>query len=1065
MQINLTFVPTLDSNFCFTDCKFVGNYARNTTNGGGLQLSFHSNATRIQLVIKRCIFENNTAFYGGGVYIMCNTGSQFNAIEVQESNFSFNHAVKMGGAVAIVYQTAKNCTAQPPVLCYPNSSHTYIKECYIVNNTAEYGGGLAVIGDTSGCKKEEAPDNHVKFTNSQWLSNMAKSGSAVDVSINRFQSKNTGNIFMASIKFTNCQFKRNMPFGSHKGNGQAGTVATSEVMLSFDGQTLFERNTMTALYSASAQLGFFGSAHATFHQNTGDKVGAIYLSGDASILFNANVFFNFSQNKATIGGAIYALPLQTHYMSYTDVCFLKQQRYQSTSHNIFLFLDNKADTNLGNDIFVTSLRPCHGLCIHQKGGKNLSDLSFPNAYFSNACTGNFLNGVPKYATDPINISTSQAANVQLFPGIEHKFNISQIDEGGNEVSSIFPLTATVSSKNDQVCVQANYISVTNNVTIINGPLEEEGNITFETSASTAMWTTVQFAFSQHCPPGLVFDEMQYKCACPALSREGTTWHTGITYCENNNAHINIGYWAGYTNVSEQTEFVTGVCPTELCGYGGISQSQGQYQLPLDSNKLSENVCSRNRTGTLCGKCLEGQSTYYHSPTYKCGNAIHGCSYGILLYVFSELLPVTVLFLTILLFNINLTSGALYSFVFFAQMLDSLFIDAFATIHIDDTRALRIVLSLLKGIYGLFNLNILSNDSFSFCIIAEASVMHIFMFKFVTFTFSLLLIFAVIFVLKVNSLYSCVRFFRKCGRRDIRGSVISGLSAFLVLCYSQCTGVSAKMLQTSWLHGKNGTIVNTVLLYNGELRPLEGVHVWFALPAIVCSIIVILPPIVILSLELPLVALCNLSVFDHTAFQYCVLKCRLKLKPFLDVFQGCFKNSCRYFAGLYFLYRAMVPLIQITAKSGIESYVINNIVLMIILLIHSLVHPYQKKWHNQLDNLILTNLIIINSFTIFNYYTYITRTSDSINVRTVMWVQIILMALPLVFIGTHMAVNVYHSLKHCKLWHLKNASDCNNALNHSVIEQDSQNLPVFPDRILEEEGLLEHSNDLPSYDTF
>ena len=251
------------------------------------------------------------------------------------------------------------------------------------------------------------------------------------------------------------------------------------------------------------------------------------------------------------------------------------------------------------------------------------------------------------------------------------------------------------------------------------------------------------------------------------------------------------------------------------------------------------------------------------------------------------------------------------------------------------------------------------------------------------------------------------------------------------------------------------------------KAIEGIHVWFAFPPITCSVFVIVPPIVTLSLKPLLVRLCNLHVFNRTTFQHCVLNCRLKLKPFLDVFQNCFKNQYRYFAGLYFLYRALVPLIQIMSKSGIESYVINNVVLMSILLIHSLIHPYQKKWHNQLDNVILMNLIIINSFTIFNYYTYITRTSDSIDVRTVIWLQILLMVLPLVFIGTYMAVNTYYSLKACKFFYLKNAGDHNSALEStcSINEQHNQNLPVFPDRILEEEGLLESSNDSPLYDTF
>ena len=40
----------------------------------------------------------------------------------------------------------------------------------------------------------------------------------------------------------------------------------------------------------------------------------------------------------------------------------------------------------------------------------------------------------------------------------------------------------------------------------------------------------------------------------------------------------------------------------------------------------------------------------------------------------ELLPVTLIFLMILLFNISLASGALYSFIFYAQILTRMSIE-------------------------------------------------------------------------------------------------------------------------------------------------------------------------------------------------------------------------------------------------------------------------------------------------------------------------------------------------------------------------------------------------------
>ena len=87
-------------------------------------------------------------------------------------------------------------------------------------------------------------------------------------------------------------------------------------------------------------------------------------------------------------------------------------------------------------------------------------------------------------------------------------------------------------------------------------------------------------------------------------------------------------------------------------------------------ELESLVCGDSRHGILSSNCSEGFTLRYHSPNYECRNESPvNCSYGIPLYIVSELLPVTLLFLVILIFNINFTSGALSSFVFYAQVID------------------------------------------------------------------------------------------------------------------------------------------------------------------------------------------------------------------------------------------------------------------------------------------------------------------------------------------------------------------------------------------------------------
>ena len=735
----------------------------------------------------------------------------------------------------------------------------------------------------------------------------------------------------------------------------------------------------------------------------------------------------------------------------------------------FKFEGNVATVNIGNDILVSSLKPCIGLCSNKLSVSNL-DVT-PKELFSNSCTGNFVPDPPEFATEPVQvfIAGNTYGNITelLFPGIVQGFDIKQIDEGNNSVGDLFPLYVKVVSESHQVSVQDEFMIITNNEVALLGTLEANGTLIFETSAHNALSTDIQFVFGSNCPPGFYFNQGVHACECAMVN--GTSKYTGIAYCEKNFAYLSLGYWAGYTYVPDNPNipvFVTGRCATILCNFGKNFANQSLNPLPSFPNQLSSAVCSEGRKGMLCGECIDGLSTYFNSPTFTCHNATDGCPYGIPLYIVSDLLPVTLLFLIILLFNISLTSGALYSFVFFAQFIDVLYINAFSTIVVREDSFCHLVLNILQAIYGIFNLHTISTKLFAFCIIKKATVMDIFMFKYLTVLYSLILVVFVLVILRVNCLQMCLILCRRWGRRNVSGSVIKGLSAFLVLCYSQCSLLTARILSSAQIFKEDVLPVKLVPLFNGNLQYLQGSHLWYSLPGLICFIFIILPPIVVLLLEPLLVAISNSGPLKKTAFQFIVRRARLKIKPFLDSFQGCFKNRWRFFAGMYFLYRTVVPLLSLSSKSTIETYIISTLLLTFILLTHSIFCPFQKKWHNIVDVAILTNHIAINILTIVNYYTYIEGTVDGISVNTVIWVQILLLSLPLFFICIYVGTNMYFLVtnRHSE-YAERNIDQIFSQMNLGSSIYTKDGLSIFPPRMLQEEGLLESNIPTPSYQTF
>ena len=121
--------------------------------------------------------------------------------------------------------------------------------------------------------------------------------------------------------------------------------------------------------------------------------------------------------------------------------------------------------------------------------------------------------------------------------------------------------------------------------------------------------------------------------------------------------------------------------------------------------------------------------------------------------------------------------------------------------------------------------------------------------------------------------------------------MNGLSTFQVLCYFLCTKIIFRILNSTTIRGKNEKLLKTVPWYLGDADYFDNNHLPYAIPAIFCLIVVIVPPPCILVLGANLTNLYT--------------KVRMKFMPFLDSFQSSFKNKYQFSAALYFVYRVAI----------------------------------------------------------------------------------------------------------------------------------------------------------------
>ena len=364
------------------------------------------------------------------------------------------------------------------------------------------------------------------------------------------------------------------------------------------------------------------------------------------------------------------------------------------------------------------------------------------------------------------------------------------------------------------------------------------------------------------------------------------------------------------------------------------------------------------------------------------------------------------FITVLVLNISFTSGAINGFIFFAQLLDTLNVDAFGIITYPP--AISILSQGYQVIYGFFNLDFFNIDALSFCLWSSTTALDMLAFKYITIVYALLLVVSVVLLT-----HRCGgRYFGKCCRiTKLKTSVIHGISTFLVICYAQCIKVSLTLLQgyTYALQRGNRMNVPTVVFLNANLPYFTGRHLLYAIPALFFLLTLgIVPPLLLLAYPLlnKMLALCGI---EDSKLVNCTSKFLPigSLKPLLDSFQGCFKDNLRFFAGLYFIYRWIPFIVDANTYSNSTFYLIVEIVLVSILTLHAVCQPYVIQAHNVVDILLLFNLAIINAISFGNYYrsrNYGQRRQNETDAWSA--VQLVLIYLPAFILTVYVLISGY-----------------------------------------------------------
>ena len=1037
LHVEITKPSALKCSYMIDQCTFTGNkesFMEQKCNyteeqpkeepgffGGGFGLFLSNRSAETNMVIKDSIFDSNMATIGGAGLRIVLTGSISNSsIFVSETNFTDNQCCDCGGGGAsIVWHLPLQ----------QSGNKVQFSSCYFLRNEATYGGGVSVLNTRGG---HHLTTNSLIFTNTTWEENLGWFGAAVDVRPIHWYHTNEG--FLPNLNFSDCNIlKSDVLINSEKPG--SGGLRVSESVVTFSRSMTFVGNCNgSAFLMLNSVLKIAPSSTLNFTNNIGGIGGAMLLFQTSWISIEGEgtgaVNFTFINNTAlNNGGAINLYTIDKQEIELSKSCFLQCHNRQEV--NAF-FRDNFAggilsQANLsrqdididrsfnhagyGDIIYATTFKPCRRECRqNQQFVNDTYNYEFFN-YTCNQCivavnasTQSDEYHVHRASTVTSNIVFNGDNPMKIIPGKDTHLNLTAYDDLNQPITTKYQASTT-----GNISLDKNYIELSNSSIKLHGQSCSNGTLKLTALGILGIFQSIDVELDK-CPPGYVLDSdpmasNELSCICGSQYNKSTNtkYYEAIIYCAGSNftAKLAIGNWAGYCpqkNTNNEL-FCTAPCPFGYCKY------IRDVYLPRTASKteLEKLICSDLRKGNLCGQCKEGTTAAFHSETFLCvKNAL--CNWGPVFYVVSEILPITIIFLTIIFFSIDFSTGGVNSFILFAQILPLLFFSKANPNILKVNVLVQTLYHTYNVIYGFFNLEFFNIDPLAFCLWNGANPLDMLSIRYVSTLYALLLVIGVVIFLNYCACCLCWRrltIWRR--RRGFSLSIIHGIVAFLLLCYSQCVKVTIQLLTTSFVRTKEGKKDHVWVYYYAQYRYFSGEHLVYALPAILVLVtVVLMPPFLLMSYPVCYQVMALLHI-NETRAGLLLTRWIEKLKPFFDAFQSRFKDRFRFTAGLYFLYRVVPPAIFAAVDSTFAYYATLEVFFIIFFLFHSIAQPYRKMKNNLYHSLVMANLAIITGLYMYNYSEAQDTLAATYAESTIAVILLILIYLPVVCAVGHVLI--------------------------------------------------------------
>ena len=441
--------------------------------------------------------------------------------------------------------------------------------------------------------------------------------------------------------------------------------------------------------------------------------------------------------------------------------------------------------------------------------------------------------------------------------------------------------------------------------------------------------------------------------------------SGVLRC--NDCYKTVDIAAGYCMTYDITRQYVGENSSSLlivgpCPYGALHNTTNRKftTLPTDPTQVNSSQCAPyNRRGLFCGECLEGFGPSVYSFDLYCANCSHmSTTAAISLYLVMELLPITVFYVTVLIFRPVLLTGPQLGYVVSCQAIINT-LQYLRFIYISLFQNLPPPLAVLGHISlllsGIWNLEFFHFVTPPFCVSEKLRGIHVHMLGFSTALFPLLLVSITYAVVEFKTWYKCVP--RFVTAYNLRHSIIHAFATFTMLSIFSTMCQTYAMLDSTSVIDIAGKVKGKVLGLDPSIKIYSDEHIPYLIVSLSLVFILAVCPGLLISIY-------PTRLYGKLSSQCLSARKQLAIKIFVETVNCGFKDGLngtrdyRMIPGIMIL----LPLIYVILRSVLHPYIFEGtpvLVMGMIMILSAVLVSYLRPCKDLVTNMSLSfNLLLL-----------------------------------------------------------------------------------------------------------